>query len=98
MENPLTNKGTAFSSEERHSDALEGLIPVAIEDLPTQIARVMRHLSAKSSDLEQYIYLQELCDRNRTLYYAVCMSDPARFAQTVYDPTIADACLTYGHI
>ena len=98
LQSPLTNKGTAFTPQERKSACIEGLVPAAVEDLPTQIARVMGHLSAKSSDLEQYIYLQELCDRNQTLYYAVCMSDPARFVPIVYDPTIADACLTYGHI
>ena len=95
---PIANKGTAFTSEERASLALEGLLPVATEDLSTQVERVMGHLSAKPSHLEQYIYLQDLCDRNQTLFYAVLMGDPARFVPIVYDPTIADACLTYGHI
>ena len=55
-------------------------------------------MSAKPTALEQYIYLQDLCDRNETLFYATLMSDPARFVPIVYDPTIADGCLTYGHI
>jgi len=72
--------------------------PAAVDDLPTQLKRVLGHLSAKPTALEQYIYLQDLCDRNETLFYTTLMSDPARFVPIVYDPTIADACLTYGHI
>jgi malate dehydrogenase (oxaloacetate-decarboxylating)(NADP+) len=98
LENAIENKGTAFTAEERSASKLEGLLPAAIEDIETQVERVMGHLSAKPSDLEQYVYLQELAERNETLYYAVLMRDPARFVPIVYDPTIADACLTYGHI
>jgi malate dehydrogenase (oxaloacetate-decarboxylating)(NADP+) len=92
------NRGTAFTEEERSAHHLEGLLPAAVDDLPTQIKRVLGHLSAKPTALEQYIYLQDLCDRNETLFYATLMSDPARFIPIVYDPTIADACLTYGHL
>ena len=98
LDNPVENKGTAFTLEERASNGLEGLLPATVEDLETQIQRVMGHLAAKPNDLEQYIYLQDLCDRNETLYYGVLMSDPARFVPIVYDPTIADACLAYGHV
>ncbi len=98
LESPIENKGTAFTTEERAANGLEGLLPTTVEDLDTQVQRVMGHLCAKSSDLEEYLYLQDLCDRNETLYYAVLMRDPARFVPIVYDPTIADACLTYGHV
>ena len=92
------NKGTAFTDDERSARGLEGLLPHAVEDLETQVQRVMGHLAAKQSDLEQYLYLQDLCDRNRTLFHAVLKRDPMRFVPIVYDPTIADACLTYGHV
>ncbi len=98
LENPIVNKGTAFTADERKSLGLEGLLPAAVETLDTQVERVLGHLGAKPDALEQYIYLQDLCDRNETLFYAVLMSDPARFVPIVYDPTIADACLTYGHV
>ena len=98
LENPIVNKGTAFTADERKSLGLEGLLPAAVETLDTQVERVLGHLGAKPDALEQYIYLQGLCDRNETLFYAVLMSDPARFVPIVYDPTIADACLTYGHV
>ena len=58
----------------------------------------MGHLDQKPSDLERYIYLVGLCDRNETLFYRTLMSDPARFVPIVYDPTIADACLQFGHL
>lgn len=98
LTNARTNKGTAFTTHERAADRLEGLLPATVESLETQTERVMGHLAAKPDNLERYIYLQSLCDRNETLYYSVLMSDPARFVPIVYDPTIADACLTYGHI
>ena len=98
IEDPRRNKGTGFSHQERTALGLEGLLPTQVDTLDIQIDRVMGHLAAKDSDLERYIYLQGLCDRNETLFYASIMSDPARFVPIVYDPTIADACLTYGHI
>lgn len=98
LNDPVRNRGTAFTEEERPRLRLVGLLPAAVDDLPTQMKRVLGHLAAKPTALEQYIYLQDLCDRNETLFYATLMSDPARFVPIVYDPTIADACLTYGHI
>ena len=58
----------------------------------------MEHLDVKPNDLERYIYLIGLLDRNETLFYRTVMSDPARFIPILYDPTVADACLTFGHI
>jgi hypothetical protein len=57
-----------------------------------------RCLDAKPNDLERYIYLIGLLDRNETLFYRTLMSDAARFMPIVYDPTVADACLAFGHI
>src|SRR5208282_4334496 len=98
LENATLNKGTAFTAEERKRYALEGLLPASIESLDRQVERVMRHLEAKPTDLERYIYLIGLADRNETLFYSTLMSDPARFVPIVYDPTVADACLAFGHI
>ena len=98
LDDPLRNKGTAFTEDERRDRGLEGLLPAAVETLDRQIERVLGHLDAKPNDLERYIYLLGLCDVNETLFYATVMSDPARFVPIVYDPTIADACLQYGHI
>ncbi len=88
LTDPMHNRGTAFTEKERSAHRLEGLLPSAVDDLSTQIKRVLGHLSAKPTSLEQYIYLQDLRDRNETLFYATLMSDPARFVPIVYDPTI----------
>ena len=69
-----------------------------MESLDRQVERVLQHLEAKPTDLERYIYLIGLADRNETLFYRTLMSDPARFVPIVYDPTVADACLAFGHI
>jgi malate dehydrogenase (oxaloacetate-decarboxylating)(NADP+) len=95
---PVSNKGTAFTKDERRKYGLEGLLPQAVETLDRQLERVMGHLDQKATDLERYIYLVSLSDRNQTLFYRTLMSDPARFLPIVYDPTVADACLAFGHI
>jgi malate dehydrogenase (oxaloacetate-decarboxylating)(NADP+) len=92
------NKGTAFTEEERRRYGLEGLLPPAAETLERQVERVMGHLDAKATDLERYIYLIGLSDRNETLFYRAVMSDPKRFIPILYDPTVAEACLTFGHV
>jgi malate dehydrogenase (oxaloacetate-decarboxylating)(NADP+) len=68
------------------------------DTLDRQVERVMGHLDAKPTDLERYIYLIGLSDRNETLFYRTVMSDPARFIPILYDPTVAEACLAFGHI
>lgn len=98
LDDPIRNKGTAFTAEERRMYGLEGLLPQAVEGLDRQVERVMRHLAAKPTDLERYIYLIGLADRNETLFYRTVMSDPARFVPILYDPTVAEACLAFGHI
>jgi malate dehydrogenase (oxaloacetate-decarboxylating)(NADP+) len=98
LHDPRSNEGTAFSEEEREREKLVGLLPEAVEDIATQQRRVLQHLGHKPNDLERYIYLTGLLDRNETLFYRVLMSDPARFLPIVYDPTVAEACLKFGHI
>jgi malate dehydrogenase (oxaloacetate-decarboxylating)(NADP+) len=98
LNDPARNKGTAFTDEERRHFGLEGLLPPSAENLDRQVERVLGHLDAKPGDLERYIYLIGLSDRNETLFYRTVMSDPARFIPILYDPTVAEACLTFGHI
>jgi malate dehydrogenase (oxaloacetate-decarboxylating)(NADP+) len=98
LDDPALNKGTAFSLEERRRLGLEGLLPSSVEGLDRQVERVLQHLDAKPTDLERYIYLVGLADRNETLFFRTLMADPARFMPIVYDPTVADACLNFGHI
>jgi malate dehydrogenase (oxaloacetate-decarboxylating)(NADP+) len=98
LNNPDLNKGTAFNPKERADLGLVGLLPDGIETLDRQVERVLGHLAQKPTDLERYIYLIGLADRNETLFYKVLMSDPARFLEIVYDPTIGEACLKFDHI
>ena len=98
LSDPIFNKGTAFTPEERERFGLEGLLPPSAESLDRQVERVLGHLEGKQNDLERYIYLIGLSDRNETLFYRAVMSDPARFIPILYDPTVAEACLKFGHI
>jgi malate dehydrogenase (oxaloacetate-decarboxylating)(NADP+) len=98
LDDPVHNEGTAFTEKQRREFGLEGLLPPSVESLERQVERVMHHLDAKPTDLERYIYLTGLADRNETLFYRTVMSDPARFLPILYDPTVADACLAFGHI
>ncbi len=98
LNDPSLNKSTAFTEEEKQAFGLVGLVPDAVETEDQQLKRVMLQISEKSTDLEKYIYLNNLLDHNETLFYRTVMSDPARFLPIVYDPTIGEACLKFGHI
>ncbi|HUL41711.1 MAG TPA: NAD-dependent malic enzyme [Burkholderiales bacterium] len=92
------NRDTAFTADERRRYGLEGLLPHAVETLQRQAERVLQNLEIRANDLERYVDLIAISDRNETLFYYTIMSDPARFVPILYDPTVADACLAFGHI
>lgn len=98
LKQPELNKGTAFSHEERQALGLEGLLPPTVESLDRQVERVMTHLDGIKDDLDKYVYLIELEERNQTVFYKTIMSDPKRFIPILYDPVVADACETFGNI
>jgi malate dehydrogenase (oxaloacetate-decarboxylating)(NADP+) len=98
LNNPTLNKGTGFTQKERKDLRLVGLLPAGVETIDQQVERVLGHLAQKPTNLERYIYLIGLADRNETLFYKVLMSDPARFLEIVYDPTIGEACLKFDQI
>jgi malate dehydrogenase (oxaloacetate-decarboxylating)(NADP+) len=98
LQEPRLNKSTAFADAERERLGLTGLLPDVVENEDIQLKRVLQQLGHKTSDLDRYIYLVELLDHNETLFYRTTMSDPARFLPIVYDPTVGEACLKFGHI
>jgi malate dehydrogenase (oxaloacetate-decarboxylating)(NADP+) len=98
LQDPRSNKSTAFTDSEKEQLGLVGLLPEVTESEDLQLQRVMLQLNQKSTDLERYIYLVNLLDHNEVLFYRTVMSDPARFLPIVYDPTIGEACLKFGHI
>lgn len=98
LHDPSLNKSTAYTEAEKQSLGLVGLVPDITESEDLQLRRVMQQLGHKNTDLDRYIYLVNLLDHNETLFYRTIMSDPARFLPIVYDPTIGEACLKFGHI
>jgi len=98
LRDPSLNQSTAFNEDERQSLGIVGLVPDVAESEDLQLSRVMMQLGHKNTDLDRYIYLINLLDHNETLFYRTLMSDPARFLPIVYDPTIGEACLKFGHI
>ncbi|MGD1038161.1 MAG: NAD-dependent malic enzyme [Roseiarcus sp.] len=98
LQDPSLNKSTAFTETEKQALGIVGLVPDVTETEDLQLSRVMMQLGHKTTDLDRYIYLVNLLDHNEVLFYRTVMSDPARFLPIVYDPTIGEACLKFGHI
>lgn len=98
LHDPIRNKGTAYTVQQRRELGIEGLLPPAVESLERQVDRVLQQLDGKTDDLDKYSYLTDLMDRNETVFYKTVMSDPKRFVPILYDPTVADACQTFGNI
>ena len=95
---PRVNKSTAFTEAERERLGLVGLLPDGVDTMELQLQRVGAQLDAKTTNIERYIFLNQLLDHDETLFYALVMSDLARFLPLVYTPTVGEACLRYGHI
>ena len=98
LRDPVLNKGTAFTEEERDALGLRGLLPPHVHTMDEQLIRVLRNLRAKPTDLEKYIFLISLQDRNKTLFYRVLLENIEEMMPIVYTPTVGQACLEYGHI
>ena len=98
IHNPVLNKGTAFTKEERRALGLRGLLPARICDQDEQICRVMENFRNKTSDIEKYIYLIALLDRNETLFYRVVQDHIQEMMPIIYTPVVGKACQEYGHI
>jgi hypothetical protein len=98
LHDPRLNKSTGFTEAERQALGLVGLVPDVTESIETQLSRVLQQLESKPSDLERFIHLMNLLETNQTLFYRTLMSDPARFLEIVYDPTIGEASLKFDHM
>jgi len=98
LNEPLLNKGTAFSLEEREELGLRGLVPPRVVGFEAQVARVLENYHRKTDPLEKFIFLTSLHDRNETLYYKVLMENLMEMTPIVYTPVVGAACQQYGHI
>jgi malate dehydrogenase (oxaloacetate-decarboxylating) len=95
---PLTNKGTAFSLTERHALHLEGLVPPVLSRIEEQLDRTYENFRNKHSDLERYIYLASLHDRNETLFFRLVHEHIDEMMPIVYTPVVGKACQQFSHI
>jgi Malic enzyme len=98
LHDPVLNKGTAFNEEERDALGLRGLLPPRVHSQEEQILRILENMRAKPSDLERYIFMLALQDRNETLFYRAVMDHLDEMMPIIYTPTVGRACQEYGHI
>ena len=89
--NPLTNRGTAFTLEQRRELGLIGRLPSAVETLDEQARRAYTQLRSQSTDIARYIFLDQLHNRNEVLYYRLLVDHLQELLPVVYDPTVGDA-------
>ena len=88
---PLTNRGTAFTFEQRRELGLIGRLPSAVETLDEQARRAYTQLRSQSTDMARYIFLDQLYNRNEVLYYRLLVDHLQELLPVVYDPTVGDA-------
>jgi malate dehydrogenase (oxaloacetate-decarboxylating)(NADP+) len=98
LHNPILNQGTAFEEEERELLGLCGLLPPRVFSQDMQAKRVLENFRKKPNDLEKYVYLIDLEDRNENLFYRVVMDNIEEMMPIIYTPTVGQACVEYSQI
>lgn len=98
LHNPLLNHGTAFTEAEREQLKLRGLLPPRVLSQKAQVKRSLENFHKKPNDLEKYIYLIGLEDRNETLFYRLVLDNLEEMLPIIYTPTVGQACQEYAHI
>jgi malate dehydrogenase (oxaloacetate-decarboxylating)(NADP+) len=98
LRDPLLNKGTAFTEQERNTLGLRGLLPAHVLSMKAQAERVLTNLRALHNDLEKYVALNALHDRNEALFFRVVCDNIDEIQPLIYTPTVGLACQEFGHI
>jgi malate dehydrogenase (oxaloacetate-decarboxylating)(NADP+) len=98
LHDPVRNKGTAFTDAERDALGLRGLLPPRVCSSAEQELRVLGNLRNKATDLERYLFLVSLQDRNETLFYRVVINHIEEMMPLIYTPTVGKACQHFSHI
>ena len=98
LNNPFLNKGTAFTMEERKRLGLIGLLPPYVQTIEEQAAQTYAHMEKKESMLEKRLFLMEIFNTNRTLFYYLFSQHLEEFNPIVYDPTIAETIENYSDL
>jgi malate dehydrogenase (oxaloacetate-decarboxylating) len=97
LNDPLRNRGVAFTLAERETLGLTGRLPSAVLSLDEQARRVWEQLQAQGDDLAKNVYMEQLHDRNEVLYYRVLLDHLVELLPIVYDPVVGDAIERYSH-
>jgi malate dehydrogenase (oxaloacetate-decarboxylating)(NADP+) len=98
LQDPVYNKGTAFTARERDVLGLRGLLPARVHTQAEQVARVLNNMRRAPTDLDKYIFLTALHDRNETLFFRVVMEHAEEIMPLIYTPTVGLGCQLYGRI
>jgi malate dehydrogenase (oxaloacetate-decarboxylating) len=98
LNTPVLNKGSAWSEEERIRLGLLGLLPYHISTIDEQLARVYRNYQQRTNDLDRYLYLTDLQDRNETLFYRLLLEHITEMMPIIYTPEVGVACQRYSHL
>ncbi len=98
LHDPMLNKGTAFTDAERDALGIRGLLSPRVTTQAAQLTRVLDSFRRKPNDLEKYIYLISLLERNETLFYRVVMDNLSEMMPIIYTPTVGQACQRWSYI
>lgn len=98
LRDPLLNKGTAFTDAEREAYGLHGLLPATVLSMKAQAERILSNIRKLPNDLERYVALNALHDRNETLFFRVVTDNIDEIQPLIYTPTVGLACQKFGDI
>ncbi|MBF0297617.1 MAG: NAD-dependent malic enzyme [Oligoflexia bacterium] len=98
LTNAIINKGSAFTKKEREELDLQGLLPPAVSSMKIQLERTYENYQANANNLQKYIYLTALQDRNETLFYRLLFEHIEEMMPIVYTPVVGEACCKFSHI
>ena len=98
LRDPLLNKGTAFTERERDTLGLRGLLPAHLLSMKAQTERMLTNLRQLPNDLDKYVALNALHDRNEALFFRLVCDNIDEIQPLIYTPTVGLACQKFGHI
>jgi len=98
LRDPLLNKGTAFTEEERDAFGLHGLLPPHVGSLEGQLRRRLDGFRSKPTDLEKYVFLRGLQDNIETLFYALLGAHLEEMLPIVYTPAVGEGCIRFSDV
>lgn len=98
LDDPSCTKSTAFTREERQKYGLRGLLPYDVANISKQKERALENIRCKTNDIEKYIFLNALLERNQRLFYRIMIDHMEEVMPLVYTPTVGEACKAFAHI